>query len=168
VSPLMVGLTAGVCWTLARGRTDRIVQEDLRKVQHPLVALLLVIAGARWTPLLAALWWLAPYVLCRLAGKVAGGWAAARFLEARFAGAPIISASRDDATEIVMPETVSAADLAAFLMPPGVLAIAFALNFQQMLPPDAGALLLSTVAAGTAVFELFALFVLPRWRGGTS
>ena len=55
-------------------------------------------------------------------------------------------------------------DLAAFLMPPGVLAVAFALNFQQILPAQTGTVLLSTVAAGTAVFELFAVAVLPRWR----
>jgi hypothetical protein len=49
-------------------------------------------------------------------------------------------------------------------MPPGVLAVAFALNFQQILPAGAGTVLLSTVATGTAVFELFAVFLLPRWR----
>jgi hypothetical protein len=148
VSPLMVGLTAGMFWTLAPGRTDRIVQDDLRKVQHPLVVLLLITAGARWVPSLVAIWWLAPYLICRLAGKVAGGWLSARVLGRGIA-----------------PGTVSAADLAAFLMPPGVLAVAFALNFQQMLPDDAGTILLSTVAAGTAIFELFSVLVLPRWRG---
>jgi hypothetical protein len=45
-----------------------------------------------------------------------------------------------------------------------VLAVAFALNFQQILPAETGTVLLSTVAAGTAVFEFFAVFVLPRWR----
>ena len=35
-------------------------------------------------------------------------------------------------------------------MPPGVLAVAFALNFRQLLPADAGETLLSTVAIGTA------------------
>jgi hypothetical protein len=156
VSPLMVGLTAGMFWTLAPGRTDRIVQDDLRKVQHPLVVLLLLIAGARWVPSLPALWLLAPYVLCRLAGKVAGGWASVRLLR-----------SQEERTPgRVGPETraLRAADLSAFLMAPGVIAVAFALNFQQMLPADAGRLLLSTVAAGTAVFELFAIVVLPRWR----
>jgi hypothetical protein len=49
-------------------------------------------------------------------------------------------------------------------MPPGVLAFAFALNFHQLLPPPAGDILLSTIGMGTAIFELFALVVLPRWR----
>ena len=143
VSPLAVGLIAGGIWTLAPGRADRIVQDDLRKVQHPLVVLLLVTAGAMATPSLAAVWLLTPYLLFRLAGKVAGAWLSARLVE------------------------VSAADLAAYLMSPGVLAVAFALNFRQLLPGTAGDVILSTVAMGTAAFELFALAVVPHWRGAT-
>ena len=140
VSPLTVGLIAGLCWTLAPGRADRIVQDDLKKVQHPLVVLLLVTAGAQWVPSAISLWLLVPYVLFRLVGKIAGAWASAGFLD------------------------VAAADLAAFLIPPGVLAIAFALNFGQLLPGDTGTILVSTVAVGTAAFELFALAVVPQWR----
>jgi hypothetical protein len=90
-----------------------------------------------------AAWLLAPYLLFRLVGKLAGAWITARSLE------------------------VHAADLAAFLMPPGVLAVAFALNFRQVLPPGAGETLVSTVAMGTAAFELFSLVVVPRWRRRT-
>lgn len=140
VSPLAVGLIAGLFWTLAPGRAERLVRADLGRVQHPLVVLLLVTAGALWVPSTAAWWLLAPYLLFRLAGKILGASAAATFLDVR------------------------AADLAAFLMPPGVLAVAFALNFRQMLPAAAGELLVSTVAVGTAAFELFALAVVPRWR----
>jgi hypothetical protein len=140
VSPLEAGLIAGLCWTLSSGRADRIAQVDLGKVQHPLVVLLLLTAGALWAPSATALWLLAPYLLFRLAGKVGGAWASASLAD------------------------VGPADLAAYLMPPGVLAIAFALNFHQLLPGPAGDTLLSTVAAGTAAFELFALAVLPRWR----
>jgi hypothetical protein len=50
-------------------------------------------------------------------------------------------------------------------MSPGVLAIAFALNFRQALPPAAGDMLLATAAIGTAAFELVALAVVPHWRG---
>jgi hypothetical protein len=86
------------------------------------------------------MWLLAPYLLFRLTGKIAGSWISARLVDAR------------------------ASDLAAFLMPPGVLAVALALNFRQVLPSDAGDMLLSTVALGTAAFELFALAVVPHWR----
>jgi hypothetical protein len=140
VSPLAVGLVAGLCWTIAPGRADRIVQDDVGKVQHPLVVLLLVTAGALWTPSAVGIWLLAPYLLFRLAGKVAGAWVSARIVD------------------------VSAGDLAAFLVPPGVLAVAFALNFRQLLPPDAGDTLLSAVVIGTAAFDLFALAVVPHWR----
>ena len=140
LSPLVVGLIAGLFWTVAPGRADRIVEDDLKKVQHPLVVLLLVTAGAMWTPSSAGLFLLAPYLLVRLAGKVMGAWVSSRLVE------------------------VSAADLAAFLMPPGVLAVAFALNFRQILPAPAGDTLLSAVAVGTAAFELFALAVVPHWR----
>lgn len=140
VSPIAAGLVAGMCWVLAPGRADQIVANDLRRVQHPLVVLLLLTAGALWTPSLIALWLLAPYLLFRLAGKTAGAWAVARLVDVR------------------------AGDLAAFLMPPGVLAIAFALSVRHVLPPAAGDLLVSTVAMGTAAFEVFALFVLPEWR----
>lgn len=143
VSPLAVGLIAGMIWVLTPGLADSVVTEDLRRVQHPLIVLLLLTAGALWEPSVTALWLLAPYLLFRLAGKCAGAWATARFLEVR------------------------AADLAAFLMPPGVLAVAFALNVRQLLPQEAGATLVSVVAAGTAAFELFALAVVPRWRRRT-
>ncbi len=140
VSPLGVGLVAGLTWTVAPGRADRIVQDDLRKVQHPVVVLLLVTAGALAVPSTAALWLLPPYLLFRVSGKVVGAWLSARLADA----AP--------------------ADLAAYLMSPGVLAVAFALNFRQMLPGSSGETLLSTVAMGTAACELFALAVVPHWR----
>src|SRR5207244_2579119 len=97
-------------------------------------------AGALWTPSETAIWLLAPYLLFRLAGKVAGAWASASLAD------------------------VGPGDLAAYLMPPGVLAVAFALNFRQLLPKDTGDMLLSAVAIGTAAFELFAIAVVPRRR----
>lgn len=140
VSPLAGGLVAGLIWTIAPGRADRVVESDLRKVQHPLVVLLLVTAGAHATLTAAAWWLLPPYLLFRLAGKVTGAW---------------LSGPRLD---------VRPSDLASYLIPPGVLAVAFALNFRQVMPQAVGDVLLSTVALGTAAFELFALAVVPHWR----
>ena len=140
VSPLAAGLVAGVFWATSRGRADQIVMSDVQRVQHPLIVLLLLTAGALWAPSQAALWLLAPYLLFRLVGKIAGAWVTARFLDVR------------------------TSDLAAFLMPPGVLAVAFALNFRQVLAPATGEILVSAVAMGTAAFELFALAVVPHWR----
>ncbi len=140
VSPLAVGLVAGLVWAIIRGRADLIVTADVGRVQHPLVVLLLLAAGALWIPSALAAWLLVPYILFRLVGKILGAAATARFLD------------------------IAPGDLAAFLMPPGVLAVAFALNFRQVLPPEAGSILVSTVAIGTAAFELFALAVVPHWR----
>jgi hypothetical protein len=142
VSPLAVGFVAGAMWTTVPGRVDRVVENDLRRVQHPLVVLLLVTAGASAVFSAAAIWLLPPYLLFRLAGKVSGAWIAAPFVEVR------------------------SSDLASFLMPPGVLAVAFALNFAQLLPAASGQMMLSTVALGTAAFELFALAVVPHWGPG--
>lgn len=139
-SPLAVGLIAGLTWTLLPGRADRAVENDLRRVQHPLVVLLLVTVGASTTLSPASIWLLPPYLLFRLAGKVTGAWLSGPMVDVR------------------------PADLAAFLMPPGVLAVAFALNFSQVMPAASGEMLLSTVAVGTAAFELFALAVVPHWR----
>lgn len=141
VSPLSVGLVAGAVWTLAPGRADRVVQDDLGKLQHPLVVLLLVSAGALWVPVPTGLWLLVPYLLFRLAGKVAGGWLAARLVG-----------------------DVHPSDMAAYLMSPGVVGIAFALNFRQILPAATGEALLWAVAVGTAIFEVFAVVALPLWR----
>jgi hypothetical protein len=141
ISPLVVGFVAGSLWTVAPGRADRLVQDDLRKVQHPLVVMLLLAGGALSAPTATAFWLLAPYLLFRLAGKVAGAWLSAPILE------------------------INPADLAAYLIPPGVLGVAFALNFRQILPGQAGDAVLATVSMGTAAFELAALFVMPRWRG---
>lgn len=142
VSPLAVGFVAGAMWAMIPGRVDRVVENDLRRVQHPLVVLLLVTAGASAVFSAAAIWLLPPYLLFRLAGKVSGAWIAAPFVDVR------------------------SSDLASFLMPPGVLAIAFALNFAQLLPAASGQMMLSTVAVGTAAFELFALAVVPHWGPG--
>lgn len=144
VSPLSIGLVAGLFWTLVPGRTDRIMQDDLGKLQHPLVVLLLVTAGALWTPSSIGPWLLVPFVLFRLAGKVAGGWVAAKVLG-----------------------DVRPGDVGAYLISPGVATIAFVLNFHQVLPPQAGAGLLWAVTVGTAIFEVLAVLALPLWRGET-
>jgi len=141
VSPLSIGLVAGVVWTLSPGRADRIVKDDLGKLQHPLVVLLLLAAGALWTPSTAGAWLLVPFLLFRLAGKVAGAWASSRILG-----------------------DVPPGDLAAYLMSPGVIGIAFALNFRQVLPVETGEALLWAVTVGTAIFEVFAVVALPLWR----
>lgn len=139
VSPLLIGLIAGVFWALAPGDADTIIESDLRKVQHPLVVLLLLTAGAslRVTPI--AVWLLAPFVIFRVSGKLAGSWLASWYGRA------------------LVP-----ADLGTSLIWPGVVGIAFALNFHQVAAPDVGSAVLTTVALGSIASEIAAFFVAPE------
>lgn len=137
-SSLAAGLVAGVIWTLVPGRADEILTADAQKLQHPLVALLLVTAGAFFVPSSAVLWLLAPYVLFRLVGKMVGAVIASLLL-------------RD----------VRAFDLAAYLIPPGVIGVGFSLTFMLALPSEAGRIVVSVAAAGTVVSELLAVFLIP-------
>ena len=137
LSPLLAGLAAGFVWARTPGHTDRVAADDLQKVQHPLVVVLLVTAGAALQPGLAGIWLFAPYVLVRIAGKLAGGWVASRI-------APGIAPS----------------DLGAYLVPPGVLGIAFLLNLRQV-SGEAAAPLLFAAACGAVASELAALVVTP-------
>ena len=134
-SPLLSGFVAAVFWHRASGQADRIIAGDIAKVQHPSVALLLVVAGASIEWNLALLWIAAPLILLRLIGKLVGSLAAARMSH------------------------VASGLLAATLVPPGVLGIALALNLQQVLGP-AGTLLLSGVTVAAVISELLSA-VLP-------
>jgi hypothetical protein len=137
-SPLLAGLLAGACWKWLPGRADAIVRADVSRYQHPLVLLLLVVAGALTEFSPVAIWLLGPFVVFRMAGKVLGAWFAA----------PLV------------PE-VRASDLAAFLLPPGLLGIALSLNLLQASASPTAVAVVSTVAIGTLVSELLALAVVP-------
>ena len=137
-SPLLAGMLAGLCWRLLPGHADRIIRDDVSRFQHPLVILLLVTAGAlvEFTPL--AIWLLAPFIVFRLTGKVLGAWVAAQMIP-----------------------PLRAADLAAYLLPPGLLGIALALNFLQVSSTAVASAVVSAVALGTLASELLALAALP-------
>lgn len=137
-SSLAAGLIAGVIWTVVPGRADVILTSDAQKLQHPLVALVLLMAGAFFVPTVAVLWLLAPYVLFRLAGKMIGANLAARLVPG-----------------------LRGMDLTGYLLPPGVIGVGFALTFMLALPPAAGQLVISVAAAGTVLSEVLALFFVP-------
>ena len=137
LSPLLAGLSAGWLWAHAPGQTEQVVAKHLRKVQHPLVVILLVTAGASLQVSMAGIWLFAPYLVFRTVGKLTGGWMAARL-------APGVAPS----------------DLGAYLIPPGVIGIAFALNVLQV-APDAAMPLVFAVSAGAVVSELLAVIVTP-------
>jgi hypothetical protein len=109
-----------------------LVDSDLKKLQHPLVVILLIIAGASIQFTYQLLWLAAPLVLFRLTGKLIGS-----LVTARLFGLP-------------------AGLLATYLAPPGLLGIALALNIQQVLSTG-DTLLVSAVTASTVAAELLAL-----------
>lgn len=137
-SPLLAGMIAGLCWRLLPGEADRVIRLDVSRFQHPLVILLLVTAGALVELTTLVIWLLVPFVIFRLTGKVIGAAVAAR-----------------------MAPPLQTADLAAYLLPPGLLGIALAFNFLQVSSTTVASAVISTVALGTLAAELLALAVLP-------
>lgn len=142
LSALFTGLVAGVFWNAAGSSARERIEHDVRHVQHPLVVLLLLTAGARvdaW-PGLAVL--LPTYLLFRILGKVAGGWVAGRI-------------AGDE-----RPMRVG-----LYLVSPGMIAVALALNVLQAGGTDRGGLLLAAAVAGSLGSELLSLVVHPREAG---
>jgi hypothetical protein len=140
LSPLLAGMSAGLFWVVAPGECDVVVARELRKLQHPLIVLLLIISGAGLVLSTAGIWLFAPYVIFRFAGKVLGGWTAARL-------APDVTSS----------------DLGAYLISPGVIGVAFALNLHQVAGEAAGPVVFA-VAIGAMACEALALVVMPDSR----
>jgi hypothetical protein len=139
LSPMLSGMAAGTLWTLLPGSADRLVREDLRRIQHPLIVLLLLVAGASCAYSLAAVWLCAPLVLFRLAGKLSGGWVATR-----------------------LQHDIAPADLGAYLIAPGLLGIAFALNVRQVLDAPGATPLLTAVVVATLASEALAFVLTPE------
>lgn len=135
LSSLFSGLIAGVFWRYAGGRPRDSIGRDVLFVQHPLLVLVLLVAGARAdfsAPVLALG---AAYLVLRVAGQLAGGIVTGRTAD--------IDASRD-----LMP----------LLLRPGVFGVAFALNVASASAPGAPTLL-AVVVAGTIASELVAPLV---------
>jgi hypothetical protein len=138
VSPLLSGMVAGLFWKYAPGRADTIIRDDLRRLQHPLVVLLLIFAGASASAEHARALAARPL----RAGpprraKLAGGWLISR----------------------VMFE-LSPGDIGSHLLAPGVIGLAFALAFHHASGTSASVAVLTAVAAGTLLGELLAAFAL--------
>ena len=141
LSALFGGLVAGVFWRYA-GRYPRgSISRDVLFVQHPLLVLLLLVAGARADLSPASLALGAAYVVLRVAGQLAGGTVARHAAGMNAPG-----------------------DLGFHLLPPGVFGVALALDAVSVVGADAS-LLLAVVVAGTIGSEFVALFLRPRSAG---
>jgi hypothetical protein len=141
LSALFGGLVAGVFWRYAGRHPRDTISRDVLFVQHPLLVLVLLVAGARADLSLSSFVLGAGYVVLRVFGQMAGST-----LARRVAG---VHAPRD---------------LGLYLLPPGVFGVAFALNAVSVVGPDAS-MLLAAVVAGTIGAEIVALLLLPRRVG---
>lgn len=136
VSALLVGLAAGVCWRYAGGRPRDTLGRDVLFVQHPLLILVLLVAGARVELSLLAITLGLLYATLRTVGAIAASKGAARVAGQRTSG-----------------------DLAGHLIRPGVFGVAFALNATGIAGGGDASLLLATIVLGTIGSELAALLL---------
>jgi hypothetical protein len=139
LSALFSGVVAGVLWRYAGRHPPETISRDVLFAQHPLLILVLLMAGASATLSLAALALGGAYLALRVVGKLAGGMLGGRL------------AARS------LPR-----DLSLRLLPPGVFGVAFALNTTMVLGGDAS-VLISAIVIGTIASELVA-FLLPPQR----
>ena len=132
------GLAAGVFWRYAGQRPRQTIARDVLFVQHPLVVLVLLVAGASAELSWAAALTGAAYVVLRTVGKLIGGDIASR----------------------TAPGLVPR-DLGVLLLAPGVFGVAFALNVVNSIG-DRASFVLSAVVAGTIGSDLVAQLFAPR------
>jgi hypothetical protein len=132
LSALLSGVIAGAFWQLVGGATREAIGRDIGYVQHPLVVILLLVAGAQTTfsPEIVVL--AASYVILRTAGKLLGAWFARRVAARALAG-----------------------DFALHLTSPGIFGVAFAMNAFRGIGPELSALL-AAVVIGTVGSQLVA------------
>lgn len=138
LSALFGGLAAGIFWHYAGRAPRERLSRDILSVQHPLVLLVLLVAGARTDISAASLGLAAIYVLLRAGGMLSAA------LVARHA------------VKSAVPR-----DLARHLLLPGVFGVGLALNAGRGLGADAS-VVLATVVVGTIGSELVALLLWPR------
>jgi hypothetical protein len=136
-SALLAGFVGGILWRAAGAPGHQYLARDIRYMQHPLVVLLLVVAGAH-ADVPASLWAaIALYTASRALGKAAGGFWASRalrpFLPGRF-GLQLLS--------------------------PGLAGIAFALTLLQVAGTwDLAPTFFAIVIAGSIASDVLAVFV---------
>jgi len=145
LSALFCGLVAGAFWRVAGRQPRESIRRDVLFIQHPLLVLVLLLAGARaeWSPVAWILG--AAYLVLRVLAQFAG-----RALVRRVAGDGLPAAGHPD-------------DLGRKLLPPGVFGVAFALNAVSVIGPDA-AVAHAAVVVGTIGSELVAVALRMRRR----
>ena len=136
LSAVFTGFVAGLFWHGAGPESRDRITRDLGYLQHPLIALLLIVAGARVELSMDLAGLVGVYLVCRFAGKLLGGWIASL---------------------IAGPDVPR--DFGSSLMSPGIVGIAFALNVVQAHGDlDSTTTLFAIVIAGSLLSDLLSLF----------
>ena len=141
LSALFGGLAAGLLWRYAGRHPRETIRRDVLFVQHPLLVLVLLVAGARADLSFSTLALGVGYVVLRVAGQLAAGTVASRVVG--------VNGLRD---------------LGLHLLPPGVFGVGLALNAMSLVGTEAS-MLLAAVVVGTIGSELVAVLLPPRSAG---
>lgn len=137
LSALLSGVIAGAFWQVAGGPALEAIGRDIGYVQHPLVVILLLVAGAQVTFSADLVAIAVTYVLLRTAGKLLGGWAA------------------KVSSGLALP------DIGLHLTSPGIFGVAFAMNAVRAFGADLSALV-TIVVLGTIGSQLVSALGQPR------
>jgi hypothetical protein len=141
LSALTAGLLAGFFWEAAGGSTNTAIRRDVLYVQNPLIALVLLVSGARLVLTSVVLALGVVYFALRVVGTTVGSDVARR----------LVPSWRGDS--------------ASTTLAPGIVGVAFALNALRAAGSDA-AIVLSIVVIGVVGSELFAPALRPREAAG--
>ncbi len=134
ISPLFVNLIAGLTVAFTSSHAKRL-HEELDRLQHPLLVLMMIFAGARWVPPDDVWLWALPVFYATL-----------RYIVRRAATRALAAASGDASLRV--PK------LGDGLMGQGTLAIAIAIELSIRFPGHAS-LVLTTVLFGTLLNDLW-------------
>jgi hypothetical protein len=137
LSALLSGVLAGAFWQLAGGAARDAIERDIGYMQHPLVVILLLVAGAQVVFSADAAAIAVAYVLFRTAGKLLGGWLATTVAR------------------------ISVPGIGLFLISPGIFGVAFAMNVVRAFGSDISPLV-AIVVIGTVGSQLVSAFGQPR------
>ena len=133
LSALLSGVLAGAFWQVTGGAARDAIERDIGYMQHPLVVILLLVAGAQVVFSVDAAAIAVAYVLFRTAGKLLGGWLATTVAR------------------------VSVPGTGLFLISPGIFGVAFAMNAVRAFGSDISPLV-TIVVIGTVGSQLVSAF----------
>jgi hypothetical protein len=132
LSALMGGMLAGLLWGYIGGVTRDCIERDVGYLRHPLVVLMLLVAGARTTVSVSILVLAAVCLLLRVTGKLIGAWITRH-----------------------LPDVPLAHRASLALLPPGVFGIAFALEATSLMD-EASVPILSAIVLASIGAQVFA------------